>query len=136
MGASYGGYMVLAGLVFQPEMWAAGVDTVGISSFVTFLENTSIWRRAYREREYGSLENDREFLVEASPITHIDKLAAPLFIIHGRNDPRVPLSEAQQLYDVLASKGIETKLLVYRTKATGSANWTTAWTPIPRWSRS
>ena len=55
-GGSYGGYMVLAGLAFQPELWAAGVDIVGISSLVTFLENTSPYRRAHREREYGSLE--------------------------------------------------------------------------------
>ncbi|MGH2998383.1 MAG: S9 family peptidase, partial [Gaiellaceae bacterium] len=64
-GRSYGGYMVLAALAFQPELWAAGIESVGISSFVTFLENTSPYRRAVREREYGSLENDRDFLVEA-----------------------------------------------------------------------
>ena len=62
-GGSYGGYMVLAGLAFQPELWAAGVDIVGISSLVTFLENTSAYRRAYREREYGTLAADREFLL-------------------------------------------------------------------------
>ena len=94
-GGSYGGYMVLAGLAFQPELWAAGVDIVGISSLVTFLENTSAYRRAYREREYGTLARDREFLLSASPLTRIDEVRAPLFIIHGANDPRVPLSEAR-----------------------------------------
>ena len=84
--------MVLAGLAFQPELWAAGLESVGISSFVTFLENTSPYRRAAREREYGSLEHDRDFLIEASPITHVDAIRAPLFIQHGANDPRVPLS--------------------------------------------
>jgi pimeloyl-ACP methyl ester carboxylesterase len=61
-GGSYGGYMVLAGLAFQPELWAAGVDIVGISNLVTFLQNTSDYRRSHREREYGSLTRDREFL--------------------------------------------------------------------------
>ena len=75
-------------LAFQPDRWAAGVEAVGIASLVTFLENTSDYRRAVREREYGSLEHDRDFLVEASPMTHMAAIRAPLFIQHGRNDPR------------------------------------------------
>jgi dipeptidyl aminopeptidase/acylaminoacyl peptidase len=112
-GRSYGGYMVLAGLAFQPELWAAGVESVGISNFVTFLENTSPYRRAVREREYGSLERDREFLLEASPITHVDAIRVPLFIQHGANDPRVPLSESEQIARVLGQKGIRCELVVY-----------------------
>jgi dipeptidyl aminopeptidase/acylaminoacyl peptidase len=121
MGGSYGGYMVLAGLAFQPQLWAAGVDIVGISSFVTFLENTAPWRRKFREREYGSLEEDHDFLVEASPITHIDRMRAPLFIIHGTNDPRVPLIEAQQIHAALKEKGVTTELLVYADEGHGLA---------------
>jgi protease II len=121
-GASYGGYMVLAGLAFQPDLWAAGVDIVGISSLVTFLENTSAYRRAYREREYGSLAADREFLREASPLTRIDQLRAPLFIIHGANDPRVPLSEAEQIHAVLTARGQECELLVYGNEGHGLAH--------------
>jgi dipeptidyl aminopeptidase/acylaminoacyl peptidase len=120
-GGSYGGYMVLAGLAFQPERWAAGVDIVGISSLVTFLENTSVWRRAFREREYGSLEHDREFLEQASPITHVDRMRAPLFIIHGANDPRVPVGEAEQIHKVLEAKGVRTELLVYADEGHGLA---------------
>jgi dipeptidyl aminopeptidase/acylaminoacyl peptidase len=112
-GRSYGGYMVLAGLAFQPERWAAGIECVGISNFVTFLENTAPWRRAVREPEYGSLENDYDFLVEASPITHVDAIRAPLFIQHGANDPRVPLSETKQIHRVLTEKGIRCDLLVH-----------------------
>jgi len=112
-GRSYGGYMVLAGLAFQPERWAAGIECVGISNFVTFLENTAAWRRAVREPEYGSLERDRDFLIEASPITHVDRIRAPLFIQHGANDPRVPLSETQQIHRVLTEKGIRCELLVH-----------------------
>ena len=130
VGGSYGGYMVTAGLVFQPEKWAAGVSIVGISSLVTFLENTSVWRRAFREREYGSLEHDRDFLLEASPLTHLDRLRAPLFLIHGANDPRVPVGEAQQLHAALVAKGVPTELLVYEDEGHGLkklANRLDAW---------
>src|SRR5204862_1624996 len=112
-GRSYGGYMVLAGLAFQPERWAAGIECVGISNFVTFLEHTAPWRLAAREPEYGSLEHDRDFLVEASPLTHVDRLRAPLFIQHGANDPRVPLLETEQIHRVLTEKGIRCELLVH-----------------------
>ena len=112
-GRSYGGYMVLAALALQPELWAAGIECVGISSLVTFLENTSPYRRAAREREYGSLEHDRAFLIEASPMTHIDAIRAPLFIQHGRNDPRVPVSESEHIHAVLAKKGIPSELLIF-----------------------
>ena len=120
-GGSYGGYMVLAGTTMQPDLWAAGVDIVGISSLVTFLENTSGYRRAYREREYGSLEHDRELLVRASPVTHLDRLRAPLFVIHGANDPRVPLSEAEQVVAALAARGIPHELTVYADEGHGLA---------------
>jgi dipeptidyl aminopeptidase/acylaminoacyl peptidase len=120
-GGSYGGYMVLAGVAMQPELWAAGVDIVGISSLVTFLENTSDYRRAVREREYGSLVDDREFLVHASPITYLDDIVAPLFVIHGANDPRVPLSEAEQIKAALDGKGVPCELRVYRDEGHGLA---------------
>jgi len=112
-GRSYGGYMVLAALAFQPERWAAGLEAVGIASLVTFLQNTSDYRRAAREREYGSLAEDADFLLEASPMTHIDHIRAPLFIQHGRNDPRVPVSESEHIHAVLTQKGIPCELLVF-----------------------
>ena len=120
-GGSYGGYMVLAGLTMQPTLWAAGVDIVGISSLVTFLENTSAYRRAHREREYGSLEKDHDFLVKASPITYIDELRAPLMILHGANDPRVPLSEAEQIAAAVRARGVECELVVYADEGHGFA---------------
>jgi dipeptidyl aminopeptidase/acylaminoacyl peptidase len=112
-GRSYGGYMVLAALAFQPEIWAAAIEAVGISSLVTFLQNTSPYRRAAREREYGSLEHDRDFLERASPMTRIDEMRAPLFIQHGRNDPRVPVTESEHIARVLGEKGVECELLVF-----------------------
>jgi len=120
-GGSYGGYMVLAGCAFQPERWAAGVDIVGMSSLVTFLENTSPYRRAAREREYGTLEHDREFLAQASPLNRIDDVQAALLVIHGANDPRVPLSEAEELHAALTARGVECELLVYPDEGHGLA---------------
>jgi dipeptidyl aminopeptidase/acylaminoacyl peptidase len=104
-GGSYGGFMVLSALTTYPELWAAGVDLVGISNFVTFLENTGPWRRHLREAEYGSLANDRQFLEEISPITHVDRIRAPLLVIHGANDPRVPISETEQMVARLRALG-------------------------------
>jgi dipeptidyl aminopeptidase/acylaminoacyl peptidase len=120
-GGSYGGYMVLAGLTFYPELWAAGVDIVGLSSLVTFLENTSAYRRAYREREYGRLAEDRELLEAASPLNRIEQIRAPLFVIHGANDPRVPLSEAEQVVAAVRASGADCPLLVYSDEGHGLA---------------
>ncbi len=131
-GQSYGGYMVLAGLTFQPELWAAGVDVVGMSSLVTFLENTSSYRRAAREREYGTLEHDRDFLLQASPLTHVEHLRAPLFLIHGANDPRVPLSEAQQLAAAVRERGLECQVLVYDDEGHGLAKRTNRLDALPK----
>jgi dipeptidyl aminopeptidase/acylaminoacyl peptidase len=97
MGGSYGGFMCLAALTEYPDLWAAGVDIVGIASFVTFLENTGEWRRELREAEYGSLAEDQEFLESVSPLNHADEIRAPLFVLHGENDPRVPVGEAEQI---------------------------------------
>jgi dipeptidyl aminopeptidase/acylaminoacyl peptidase len=120
-GASYGGYMTLAGLAFQPGLWAAGVDIVGMSDLVTFLENTAAWRRAFREREYGSLEHDRAILEEASPLRRVEAIRAPLYIVHGANDPRVPLGEAEQIAEVLTRRGVRSELRVYRDEGHGLA---------------
>ncbi len=106
MGGSYGGFMVLSALTTYPEHWAAGVDIVGIANFVTFLEHTGPWRRKLREAEYGSLENDREFLERISPIRSVGKIMAPLFVVHGANDPRVPVSEAEQIVDALRAREV------------------------------
>lgn len=118
-GGSYGGFMVLSSLTTYPELWAAGVDIVGISSFVTFLENTSAYRRAHREAEYGSLEHDRDFLESISPLTHIDNIVAPLLIVHGRNDPRVPVSEAEQVAALLTERGVSAELLIFDDEGHG-----------------
>jgi dipeptidyl aminopeptidase/acylaminoacyl peptidase len=121
IGASYGGYMTLAALAFYPGLWAAGIATVGISSLLTFLENTSPYRRRFREVEYGFLDTDRDFLIAASPMTHVDQIRAPLMLIHGANDPRVPVGEARQLHASLVSRGVESELLIYDDEGHGLA---------------
>lgn len=118
-GGSYGGYMVLSGLAYQPGRWAAGVDIVGVSNLATFLRNTSKWRVKMREREYGSLERDGEFLDRIAPLTHVGRMRAPLFMIHGANDPRVPLSETEQIHAALRKRGIRAELRVYRDEGHG-----------------
>jgi dipeptidyl aminopeptidase/acylaminoacyl peptidase len=112
-GGSYGGYMVLAALAFHPELWAAGISFVGLSNLVTFLENTSEYRRAAREREYGSLATDRELLERISPVSRIDAIRAPLFLEHGRNDPRVPVGESEHIHQALTERGIRCELVIY-----------------------
>ena len=119
LGGSYGGYMVLAALAFHPELWAAGVDIVGIANFVTFLENTSDYRRQHRESEYGRLAEDRAVLERVSPVNYIERMTAPLLVIHGANDPRVPLREAEQLVARLAALGRTVELLVFDDEGHG-----------------
>ncbi|WP_458185072.1 prolyl oligopeptidase family serine peptidase [Haladaptatus sp. NG-WS-4] len=119
MGGSYGGFMVLAALTESPELWAAGVDVVGIANFVTFLENTGDWRRELREAEYGSLEDDREFLESVSPINNIQRIEAPLLVLHGENDPRVPVGEAEQIADEAAEQGVPVEKLIFDDEGHG-----------------
>ncbi|MDQ3023243.1 MAG: S9 family peptidase, partial [bacterium] len=129
-GGSYGGYVVLAALTLYPDKWAAGVDAVGISNFVTFLENTGPYRRTIREAEYGSLATDRALLERISPVHRVESITAPLLIVHGTNDPRVPVGEAQQMHDALKALGREVDLLVFADEGHGVAkleNRAVAW---------
>ncbi len=118
-GGSYGGFMVLAALTEYPDRWAAGVDSVGIANFVTFLENTGEWRRKLREAEYGSLEEDREFLESISPINSIEQIQAPLFVIHGENDPRVPVGEAEQIVEQAREQGVPVEKIIFEDEGHG-----------------
>ena len=121
MGGSYGGFMVLAALTEYPELWTAGVDIVGIANLVTFLENTGSYRRSLREPEYGSLERDREFLESISPIHKAENIAAPLMVVHGKNDPRVPVGEAEQIVDRVRENGGTVDYLLYEDEGHGLA---------------
>lgn len=121
MGGSYGGFMVLAALTEYPELWSAGVDIVGIANLVTFLENTGSYRRALREPEYGSLERDREFLESISPIHKAERIEAPLMVVHGKNDPRVPVGEAEQIVERVRENGGTVEYLLYEDEGHGLA---------------
>ena len=106
-GGSYGGYMVLACLTWYSDRIRAGVDVVGISNFVTFLENTKEYRRDLRRVEYGD-ERDpkmRAHLEAISPTTNVAKIQAALFVAHGANDPRVPVGEATQIVEAVRAAG-------------------------------
>ena len=108
-GGSYGGYMVLASLAFFGERVRAAVDVVGISSIPTFLRSTAEYRRDLRRAEYGDERVPEVLAVQEriSPLEHVDRLRAPLFVIQGRNDPRVPQSEAEQIVRAVQAKGKE-----------------------------
>jgi dipeptidyl aminopeptidase/acylaminoacyl peptidase len=121
MGGSYGGFMVLAALTGYPELWTAGVDIVGIANLVTFLENTGSYRRALREAEYGSLRSDRDFLESISPIHKAGNIEAPLMVIHGKNDPRVPVGEAEQIVEKVRKNGGTVEYLLYEDEGHGLA---------------
>ena len=110
-GGSYGGYMSLAVSTNYPDRIAGAIDVVGISHFVTFLETTESYRRDLRRVEYGD-ERDpqmREFLNSISPLTNAHKIKKPLLVVQGKNDPRVPYTEAEQI--------------VAKARANGSTVW-------------
>lgn len=99
-GASYGGYAALAGLTFTPELYACGVDYVGVSNLFTFMETIPPYWEPYIAMMYemvGHPENDKELLASASPVKHIDKIKAPLFVAQGAMDPRVKNRKATRL---------------------------------------
>jgi dipeptidyl aminopeptidase/acylaminoacyl peptidase len=120
-GGSYGGYMVLAALVNFSDRLRAGVDVVGISNFVTFLENTKPYRQDVRRVEYGD-ERDpeqRAKLEEISPLNHVDRIDAALFVGHGANDPRVPVGEAEQVVAAVRAGGQEAWYMLARNEGHG-----------------
>ncbi|TVR53086.1 MAG: S9 family peptidase [Puniceicoccaceae bacterium] len=121
LGGSYGGYMTLASLIHYGDRLRAGVSVVGITHFVTFLENTQAYRRDARRVEYGD-ERDpamRAFLHSISPLTHADRIRSPVFIAQGLNDPRVPASEAEQMVAAIRKNGPEVWYLLAEDEGHG-----------------
>ncbi len=118
-GGSYGGYMSLAVSTHYADRIAGAIDEVGISNFVSFLNNTESYRRDLRRVEYGD-ERDpsmREFLEKISPLTSAHKITKPLFVIQGKNDPRVPVTEAEQIVERARANG--TKVWYLRAENEG-----------------
>ena len=124
-GGSYGGYAVLAGLAFTPDLYACGVDYVGVSNMFTILADIPPYWEPYREMMYeteGHPEKDKEFLKEISPVFHADKIKAPLFVVQGAKDPRVKKSESDQIVQALESRGVEVPYLVKYNEGHGFRN--------------
>jgi dipeptidyl aminopeptidase/acylaminoacyl peptidase len=120
-GGSYGGYMVLASMVYYGDRVLGGMESVGISNFVTFLENTRDYRRDQRRREYGD-ERDpamREFLEKISPTNNAERIRKPLLIVQGLNDPRVPAYESEQMVATIRSNGGEVWYLLGKNEGHG-----------------
>jgi dipeptidyl aminopeptidase/acylaminoacyl peptidase len=107
MGGSYGGYMALAVSFHYADRIAGAVSSVGISNFVTFLERTESYRRDLRRVEYGDerAPEMRAFLESISPVNNAERIAKPLFVVQGRNDPRVPYTESEQIVATLRQRG-------------------------------
>lgn len=120
-GGSYGGYSTLMAMTYFAGAFDAGVSEVGISNLITFLDNTAPYRRALRISEYGDPAVDRDALVELSPTTHVDKLAAPLLIIQGVNDPRVPVGEALQFHRAAEARGVDGGLILFPDEGHGTS---------------
>ncbi len=115
MGQSYGGWVVLAAIGLQPALWRTAVDYYGIADFVTLLDRTGAWRRSHRAREYGFPHEEAELFRQISPIHHVAKVRAPLLVLHGDRDPRVPQNESDQYVTAmrLAQKQVRYERFTY-----------------------
>ena len=124
-GGSYGGYATLMGLVKEPQMYAAGVDYVGVSNMFTFMKTIPPYWEPMLEMMYemvGDVEKDSVMLREVSPVFHVDKIKAPLFIAQGKNDPRVNVDESDQMVKAMKDKGIKVEYLVKNNEGHGFRN--------------
>ena len=124
-GGSYGGYCTLAGLTFSPELYACGIDYVGVSNLFTFMKTIPPYWTPFLESMYemvGNPEKDKELLTAASPVFHVDKIRAPLFVIQGAKDPRVNIEESNQIVEALRKRGIDVPYLVKENEGHGFRN--------------
>jgi dipeptidyl aminopeptidase/acylaminoacyl peptidase len=124
-GGSYGGYATLMGLVKEPELYAAGVDYVGVSNMFTFMKTIPPYWEPMLEMFYemcGNPVSDSLMLREVSPVYHVDKITAPLFIAQGRNDPRVNVDESDQMVEAMQARGIAVEYLVKDNEGHGFRN--------------
>ena len=124
-GGSYGGYAVLAGLAFTPDLYAAGVDYVGVSNLFTFMNSIPAYWKPYLEMLYvmvGHPERDKKLMEDASPVFHVDKMKAPLFIAQGKMDPRVNINESDQMVKALKERGIDVPYMVKENEGHGFLN--------------
>jgi len=126
-GASYGGYATLSGVAFTPELYACAIDYVGVSNLFTFMETIPPYWKPFLDMMHEmvgdpSIEKDSLMLRASSPVFHVDKIKAPLFIAQGANDPRVKKSESDQMVEALKKKGVEVQYLVKDNEGHGFRN--------------
>jgi dipeptidyl aminopeptidase/acylaminoacyl peptidase len=123
-GGSYGGYAVLAGAVFTPDLYRCGVDIVGPSNLLTLLASVpEYWRPmiAMMHQRVGHPDTEAELLRQASPLTHVDRIRIPLLVVQGANDPRVKQAEAEQIVAALTGKGLPHSYLLFQDEGHGLA---------------
>lgn len=124
-GGSYGGYATLAGLAFTPDLYACGVDYVGVSNLFTFLETVPPYWEPLREMLYemvGHPDRDKEQLAATSPALHADRIKVPLLIAQGANDPRVKKNESDQMVEAMRARGVEVEYMVCDNEGHGFRN--------------
>jgi len=123
-GGSYGGYAVLAGAAFTPDLYRCGIDIVGPSNLLTLLASVpEYWQPmiAFMHRRVGNPTTEADLLREASPLTHVDKIRIPLLVVQGANDPRVKQAEAEQIVAALAEKGLPHRYQLFADEGHGMA---------------
>lgn len=126
-GGSYGGYAVLAGLAFTPEVYKCGVDYVGVSNIFTILENIPPYWEPFRKMMYEMIgdptdEQDSQRMERNSPVLHVNKLQSPLLVVQGANDPRVKILESDQMVEALRARGVEVPYMVKYNEGHGFGN--------------
>jgi dipeptidyl aminopeptidase/acylaminoacyl peptidase len=124
-GGSYGGYATLAGLAFTPEVYACGVDYVGVSNLFTFMSTIPPYWEPFLEMMYemvGHPEKDKALMEAASPVMHADNIVAPLFVAQGAKDPRVNVDESDQMVEAMKKRGVEVEYMVEPEEGHGFHN--------------
>jgi dipeptidyl aminopeptidase/acylaminoacyl peptidase len=124
-GGSYGGYAVLAGLTFTPDLYACGVDFCGVSNLFTFMQSIPPYWKPMLEMVYelvGNPETDKDLLMARSPVFHVGNIKVPLLVAQGAKDPRVNIDESNQIVEALRARGIEVEYIVKENEGHGFAN--------------
>ena len=122
IGGSYGGYMVLAGLAFRPDEFAAGVDIFGVANWVRTIKSIPPWWESFREalyKEMGNPVTDEEYLRRISPLFHADKIKKPLIVLQGANDPRVLKVESDEIVEAVKKNGVPVEYIVFPDEGHG-----------------
>jgi len=119
MGGSYGGYVTMVGVTEYPDLFAAGADLYGMVNFATFFQHTEPWMAAISTKEYGDPATQAELLARLSPLGKLDRIKAPLIVLHGAHDTNVPVVEAEQIVDNLKARGVPVEYVLFPDEGHG-----------------